>query len=97
MSVDIVSNTLPDRNRERIESEVRAALGEASPLEPWEVTLLGSTTLPRYVVYIRRAGGGFQRSWVFHAVDDAIKGKIESGIREAGFPADELPAPRPPS
>jgi hypothetical protein len=83
--IEVLSNTLTGDQKERLESEVLAALGERPEGEDWEVSLLGSQKLPRIVVFIRRAKGGFRGAWVFDEQREAVRTTIESSLRDAGY------------
>jgi hypothetical protein len=81
--VEIVRNTLPDEARERVAASVAAAIGGRPGL--WQVTLLGSERVDRFVVFIRHPELGFNRSWVFGSIRDAVQEVIENGLAAAGL------------
>ena len=81
--VEIVTNTLPSEAREQVAASVKAAIGFRPGL--WQVTLLGSQRVARFVVFIRHPEAGFNRSWVFGSVTDPVQRVIESGLADTGF------------
>jgi hypothetical protein len=81
--VEIVTNTLPDDARDRVAASVKAAIGVRPGL--WQVTLLGSERVDRFVVFIRHPEMGFNRSWVFGNARDPVRDVIEGGLAEAGL------------
>jgi len=81
--VDIVTNTLRNEAREAVEASVRAAIALRPGL--WQVTLLGSHRVERFVVFIRHPEAGFNRSWVFGSLQDPVQRTIEDGLAEAGI------------
>jgi hypothetical protein len=89
--VEIVTNTLPGEVRERVASLVNAAIGIRPGL--WQVSLLGSHKVARFVVFIRHPEAGFNRSWVFDHVDDPVQRIIEGGLSAAGLDQNRLDYP----
>ena len=83
--VEIVSNTLPKNQKERLEDEVKAALQRRPTSEDWEVSLLGSPTFARIVVFIRSPRRNFRKAWVFDAPDLSVRHEIENALAAAGF------------
>lgn len=81
--VEIVTNTLPPETQGKVAESVKAAIGFRPGL--WQVTLLGSKNVPRFVVFIRHPEAGFNRSWVFEKPEDPVQRVVESGIALAGF------------
>lgn len=81
--VEIVTNTLPNDAREQVAASVRAAIGYRPGL--WQVTLLGSQRVDRFVVFIRHPEAGFSRSWVFGSLKDPVQRVIENGLAAAGI------------
>lgn len=81
--VDIVTNTLPGEAREHVAASVKAAIGFRPGL--WQVSLLGSQRVERFVVFIRHPDAGFNRSWVFGSLQEPVQRVIASGLAEAGI------------
>jgi hypothetical protein len=86
--VEIVTNTLPGDARDKVASSVKAAIGFRPGL--WQVSLLGSHKVSRFVVFIRHAEAGFNRSWVFDKVEDPVQRVIEGGLSAAGLDQNRL-------
>jgi hypothetical protein len=84
--VEIVTNTLPAEAQDKVAESVKAAIGFRPGL--WQVTLLGSRKVPRFVVFIRHPEAGFNRSWVFEKPEDPIQRVVESGLALAGLDAN---------
>jgi hypothetical protein len=82
--VEIISNTLPRRHRDRLEDEVKAVLESRPSSEHWEVSLLGSPMFARIVIFIRSPGRRFRKAWVFDQ-PDSIRTAIESELAAAGL------------
>lgn len=82
--VEIISNTLPTLHRDRLEDEVKAALLARSASQDWEVSLLGSPTFARIVVFIRSPSRRFRKAWVFDQ-PDSVRSAIETELIAAGF------------
>jgi len=86
--VEIVTNTLPNEGRERVASLVKAAIGFRPGL--WQVSLLGSHKVSRFVVFIRHPEAGFNRSWVFDHIEDPVQRVIEGALSAAGLDQNRL-------
>lgn len=89
--VEIVTNTLPGDARDRVVSSVKAAIGMRPGL--WQVSLLGSHKVTRFVVFIRHPEAGFNRSWVFDTIEDPVQRVIEGGLSAAGLDQNRLDYP----
>lgn len=82
--VEIISNTLPSGHRDRLECEVKAALQGRPASEDWEVSLLGSPSLARIVVFIRSPARRFRKAWVFDQ-PESVRDAIETELIAAGL------------
>jgi len=89
--VEIVTNTLPTPVHDVVARSVKAAIGQRPGL--WQVSLLGSHRVSRFVVFIRHPEAGFNRSWVFDSAEDPVQHVIAGGLVSAGMDPHSLDYP----